>query len=157
MGAFLAAATGAPVMTIVMIFEMKLNYQILIPVVLADLTVCYICSTVTSRSLNADALARKGAYVVARQLAATLGQIDLIKDDRNLLNSAPVRDHRRQFLQSRHDFLNLEQNNRYIGAIALQNIRPYLYQRISNPFSPPRTSSVKTIRPSAAPLLSPKP
>ena len=129
MGAFLAASTGAPVMAIVMIFELTLNYQILIPVVLSALTGYYICRAITPRSLYAEALARKGASVVARHLT-TLGLRDLIKEDRHLLSaSASFGMAARQFLQSRHDFLHVEENGRYIGAIALQDIRLYLDQK----------------------------
>lgn len=69
MGAFLAAATGAPVMAIIMLFELTLNYQILMPVMLASVMGYYVCRSLTSRSLYKDALARKGAAAVAQHLA----------------------------------------------------------------------------------------
>ncbi|MCF7734256.1 MAG: chloride channel protein [Akkermansiaceae bacterium] len=80
MGAFLAAATGAPVMAIIMLFELTLNYQILIPAMLASVIGYYVCSSLTTRSLYKDALARKGAAAVAHHLA-TLKVGDLMHPD----------------------------------------------------------------------------
>lgn len=129
MGAFLAAATGAPVMAIIMLFELTLNYQVLIPVMLASLTGYYVCRSITSRSLYADALLRKGAAVVARHLAS-LQLRDLIQVDRQALPStATFGTIARQFLQSRYDFIHVEEQGKLLGAIALLDIRPFLEQQ----------------------------
>lgn len=51
MGAFLAAATGAPLMAIFMIFEMTLSYQIMLPLTLACIVAYF-----TVKSLDAAAM-----------------------------------------------------------------------------------------------------
>ena len=122
MGAFLAAATGAPVMAIVMLFELTLNYQILMPVLLASVTGYYVCRSLTNRSLYKDALARKGAVAVAQHLA-TLKIGDLMQEDSGTVSSvAPFGDIVRRFLHSRHDFLHVVDNGRFLGAISLHDI-----------------------------------
>ena len=44
MGAFLAATTRAPIMAIIMIFELTLDYQIILPLMLACVVAYYISS-----------------------------------------------------------------------------------------------------------------
>ena len=129
MGAFLAAATGAPLMAIIMLFELTLNYQILIPVMLASVVGYYVCRSITQRSLYADALLRKGAAVMARHLAS-LQLRDLILADKSLIPASfSFGAVAKQFLHSRHEYLHVEENRRFIGAIALQDIKPYLDQQ----------------------------
>lgn len=128
MGAFLAAATGAPVMAVIMVFEMTLNYQVLIPVALASVAGYYVCRSLTSASLYKDALARKGAAAVAQHLA-TLKVGDLMHPDTATI--APVAafgEIARRFLQSSHDFLHVVDGGRLLGAISLHDIKSYLDQ-----------------------------
>ena len=126
MGAFLAAATGAPVMAIIMLFELTLDYQILMPVMLASVMGYYTCRSLTSRSLYKDALARKGAAVVAQHLA-TLKIGDLMHDDSGTVSPlAPFGEIVRQFMHSTQDFLHVVDDGRFVGAISLHDIKSYL-------------------------------
>lgn len=128
MGAFLAATTGAPVMAVMMIFELTLNYQILMPVVLAGILSYYICRSITSHSLYGDALKRKGQRVVTERLA-TLKVGDLMNPLNEFVNAeAGFGVVARAFLQSRHDFISVVENGRFVGIISLHDIKPYLDQ-----------------------------
>src|SRR5438552_14887530 len=69
MGAFLAAATHAPIMAIVMIFQLTLDYQIILPLMLACVVGYYTSVKIEKRSIYAEALKRKGAGDYAKQLA----------------------------------------------------------------------------------------
>ena len=51
MGAFLAAATSAPLMAILMIFEMTLSYQVVLPLMLASVVAYLIARSVEERSM----------------------------------------------------------------------------------------------------------
>lgn len=128
MGAFLAAATGAPVMAIIMIFELTLNYQILMPVMLAGVFSYYVSRSLTSRSLYGDALKRKGQAVVTEFLAGRkVG--DLMGEARDVIPaSAGFHEVVSAFLQSRCEWLNIEENGRFAGIISLHDIKPYLDQ-----------------------------
>ncbi|MBK1884512.1 ClcB-like voltage-gated chloride channel protein [Luteolibacter pohnpeiensis] len=128
MGAFLAAATGAPVMAIIMIFELTLNYEILMPVMLAAVVSYYICRSITSRSLYGDALARKGQHAVTERLG-TLKVVDLMQprgDSLKLDSSFGLV--ARSFLQNRHDFLPVVDGDHFSGIVLLHDIKPYLDQ-----------------------------
>lgn len=126
MGAFLAAATGAPVMAIVMLFELTLNYQILMPVMLASVMGYYVCRSLTDRSLYKDALARKGAVAVAQHLA-TLKIGDLMQPDPGTLSPlASFGEIVSRFLHSSHDFIHVVNDGRFLGAISLHDIKSCL-------------------------------
>lgn len=128
MGAFLAASTGAPVMAIIMIFELTLSYQFLIPVMLASVIGYYVCRSLTQQSLYTEALQRKGANAVAQHLAA-LKIGDLMKEDAGCLPAtATFGEIARSFLQNRHDFLHIVDDGRFLGAVSLHDIKPYLDQ-----------------------------
>ena len=126
MGAFLAAATGAPVMAIIMLFELTLNYRIVMPVMLTSVIGYYVCSTLTTQSLYKDALARKGSAVVARHLA-TLKIGDLLRPDSGTLSPvASFGEIVRIFLHSSHVFIHVVGDGRFLGAISLHDIKSHL-------------------------------
>ena len=80
MGAFLAATTHAPIMAIIMIFELTLDYQIILPLMLACVVGYYTSVSIEKRSIYAEALKRKGAGDYRQQLAE-LHVRDLMKPD----------------------------------------------------------------------------
>lgn len=128
MGAFLAAATGAPVMAIIMLFELTLNYQVLMPVMLAGVAGYYTSRSIEDRLLYSEALSRKGAAIVAQHLSS-LKVGDLLSPDAATLSpDAAFGDVARAFLQSRHTFLNVVQESRLLGVISLHDIKSYLDQ-----------------------------
>jgi CIC family chloride channel protein len=128
MGAFLAAASGAPVMAIIMLFELTLNYQVLMPVMLAGVLAYYVCRSLTSRSLYGEALKRKGAGVVARHLEA-LKIGDLMKPSSNVLPpTANFGELARAFLQNRDGFLHIVEGGKFLGAVSLHDIKAFLDQ-----------------------------
>jgi len=128
MGAFLAAATGAPVMAIIMLFELTLNYQILMPVMLAGVVGYYVCRSLNPRTLYSEALKRKGAAAVAQHLA-TLKVGDLMSSDPHTLPpDAAFGEVARAFLQSRNEFLYVASAGKFLGAVSLHDIKGYLDQ-----------------------------
>ena len=80
MGAFLAATTHAPIMAIIMIFELTLDYQIILPLMLACVTGYYTSVSFEKRSIYSEALKRKGAGDYRHQLAE-LHVRDLLKPE----------------------------------------------------------------------------
>ena len=69
MGAFLAATTYAPLMSILMIFEMTLSYQVVLPLMLACVTAYLTAHTLRSDSVYAKSLRRN--QVAGRWLSMT--------------------------------------------------------------------------------------
>jgi len=126
MGAFLAAATHAPIMAIIMIFELTLDHQIILPLMLACVVGYYTSVNIEKRSIYAEALKRKGAGDYAKQLAE-LHVRDLMKP--NPLTISPTTGFSEigeKFIDSRFNHLYVTDNGRFLGAISLHDIKSYL-------------------------------
>lgn len=127
MGAFLAAASRAPVMAIILLFEMTLSYDIILPLMLCSVIAYYTAKGFPGGSLYSEALKRKEAEAPA--MTMPIGQVrDLMRmNPPNLLPTA-------RFEQIAQMFLSVRVNNVYVcdaagrfqGAVSLHDIKPYL-------------------------------
>ncbi|MFN2475795.1 MAG: ClcB-like voltage-gated chloride channel protein [Chthoniobacterales bacterium] len=126
MGAFLAAATHAPIMAIIMIFELTLDYEIILPLMLACVVAYYSSVSIEKRSIYAEALKRKGAGDYRHQLAE-LHVRDLMKTDPLTVSpNARFAEIGRQFIATRFNYLYVTEGHRFIGAVSLHDIKSYL-------------------------------
>ena len=126
MGAFLAAATHAPIMAIIIIFELTLDYQIILPLMLACVVAYYTSRSIEKRSIYAEALRRKGMGDYRKQLAE-LHVRDLIKP--NPLTISPVAGFSEigeKFIATRFNYLYVTDNGRFLGAVSLHDVKNYL-------------------------------
>ncbi len=126
MGAFLAATTHAPIMAIIMIFELTLDYQIILPLMLACVVAYYTSVSIDKRSIYAEALRRKGAGDYRQQLAE-LHVRDLMK--RNPLAVQPTArfaEIGEKFIATRVNYLYVTEGERFVGAVSLHDIKNYL-------------------------------
>ncbi len=126
MGAFLAASTHAPIMAIIMIFELTLDYQLILPLMLACVVAYYTSYSIERRSIYAEALKRKGAGDYRRQLAE-LHVRDLVKP--NPLTVAPTAGFAEigeKFVATRFNYLYVTERNHFLGAVSLHDIKSYL-------------------------------
>lgn len=127
MGALLAAASHAPVMAIIMLFEMTLSYDIIMPLMLCSVVAYYTARGLEDQSLYSEALKKKAAeQPEAAQLPGVVA--DLVKPQ-----AAPVRlnarfeEIARLFLQARQEEIYVTtEEGAYAGAISLHDIKPYL-------------------------------
>ncbi|MEP6669557.1 MAG: ClcB-like voltage-gated chloride channel protein [Chthoniobacter sp.] len=129
MGAFLAATTHAPIMAIIMLFELTLDYQLILPLMLACVVAHYACLAFEEKSIYAESLKRKGGEIYRQQLAG-LSVADIMKPD-------PVNvDEDADFRAIAHEFIT--HNFRYLyvtaadggfrGVIALHDVKSNLMQ-----------------------------
>ena len=126
MGAFLAAATHAPIMAIVMIFEITLDYQIILPLMLACVVAYYTSVSIEKQSIYAEALKRKGAGDYRRQLAE-LHVRDIMKPKPLTISpKAGFSEIAEKFVQTRFNYLYVADNGRFVGAVSLHDIKNYL-------------------------------
>ena len=126
MGAFLAAATHAPIMAIIMIFELTLDYQIILPLMLACVVGYYTSVSIEKRSIYADALKRKGAGDYRQQLAE-LHVRDLMKPNPLAIQpTARFAEIGEKFIASPVNYLYVTDNGRFVGAVSLHDIKRYL-------------------------------
>lgn len=126
MGAFLAAATHAPIMAIIMIFELTLDYQIILPLMLACVIAYYTSVSIEKRSIYAEPLKRKGAGDYRQQLAE-LHVRDLMKSNPPTIQpTASFAEIGEKFIVTPVNYLYVTEGDWFVGAISLHDIKSYL-------------------------------
>ena len=127
MGAFLAATTHAPLMAIVIVFEMTLDYQIMLPLMLGCVVAYYISSAIDRRSIYSESLRRKKAQEPAKPMAS-LRATDLMKPDPICVQEeSRFSEIAQLFIRNDIKYLYvIDEKNRLKGTVALHDIKPYL-------------------------------
>ena len=127
MGAFLSAASHAPVMAVIMLFEMTMSYDIILPLLLCSVIAYYTSKSLEGDSLYSEALKRKAAAAPD----PTLGEgrvADLMRSNPPSIRPTA------HFAEIARMFLNVRVNNLYVvddtgkflGVVSLHDIKPYL-------------------------------
>ena len=127
MGSFLAATTGAPLMAILMVFELTLSYAI-VPFLMVACVLGYYCSSFfESRFMYGESLERKGAAFFNSQLAE-VDLVDLIKrDPLTLPQNATFAQIAQTFVQ--HQFQHIyiiDDDRKLLGAVSLHDVKAFL-------------------------------
>jgi CIC family chloride channel protein len=129
MGCFLAATTRAPIMSILIMFEMTRNDAALMPLMLACIS-----SFLIARQIMRDS-------VYSRQLRGALNQADtplFLLHVRDLMKPQPISVIETAGFEeiagvlASHSFKHLyviDQDRRFLGAIALQDLKPFLQDK----------------------------
>ncbi len=128
MGAFLSAGSHAPVMAIIMLFEMTLGSDIILPLMLSSVIAYYTARGFEGRSLYSEALSKKqgetpggSAFSVGQVAESMKGKPPTLARGGELCGDCP-------------DVLSMRVNNlcvtdvegRFLGAVALHDIESYL-------------------------------
>jgi CIC family chloride channel protein len=127
MGALLAAASHAPVMAIIMLFEMTLSYDIIMPLMLCSVIAYYTARGIENQSLYSEALKKKAAE--APEVVQLPGIVaDLVKSQAApVLLTTRFEEIARLFLHTRHEEIYVSTpEGDFAGAISLHDIKPYL-------------------------------
>jgi chloride channel protein, CIC family len=127
MGSFIAATTGAPLMAILMAFELTLDYSIA-PYLMVNCVVAYYCSGIFERRfMYGESLERKGAAFFKQQLAEVNLQ-DLVRSDPiTLPKNATFAQIAETFVQHRYQHIYIvDKENRLLGAISLHDVKSFL-------------------------------
>src|SRR5260221_305032 len=124
MGSFLAATTGAPLMAILIVFELTLSYAI-VPFLMVACVLGYYCSSFFERRfMYGESLERKGAAFFNSQLAE-VDLVDLIKrDPLTLPQNATFAQIAQTFVQ--HQFQHvyiIDDDRRLLGAVSLHDVK----------------------------------
>ncbi len=127
MGALLSATTHAPIMAIIMLFEMTLDYGIILPLMLACVIAHYTASAIEPASIYSESLKRKGAAFMRQQLSA-LRVADLMKKDPvavpEISRFTVIAEN---FLTNRFNYLYVVgEGRKFKGAISLHDVKNYL-------------------------------
>ena len=127
MGSFIAAATGAPLMSILMAFELTLDYT-LAPLLMVNCVVAYYCSSIFEKQfIYGESLERKGAAFFNQQLADAK-IIDLIRrDPLTLPGNATFAEIAKTFVQHRFQHIYIiGKDKQLLGAVSLHDIKEFL-------------------------------
>jgi CIC family chloride channel protein len=127
MGSFIAASTGAPLMSILMGFELTLDYT-LAPFLMVSCVIAYYCSSLfEKRFIYGESLERKGASFFNQQLAEAK-IADLIQPDPvTLPTNATFAEIAKVFVQQRLQHIYIVgRENQFLGAVSLHDIKEYL-------------------------------
>lgn len=127
MGALLAAASHAPVMAIIMLFEMTLSYDIIMPLMVCSVVAYYTARGIEDQSLYSEALTKKAA--ASPEIVHLPGVVaDLAKPQATSVTpTSRFEVIAREFLESRHEEIYVSNaEGRYAGAISLHDIKPHL-------------------------------
>ncbi len=127
MGSFLGAATSAPFMAILMIFEMTLAYPIVLPLVPACV-VAYFVSRAVAQVAMYDVTVVRDRDLQLRQSLRQTRLIELLRPaDTVVHTTAPVTDALQLFLDYPVKYLYVvDDNNVYQGVIAQQDLTSLL-------------------------------
>lgn len=128
MGAFLAAVTHAPLMAIIMIFEMTLSYDIILPLMLCNVIAFFTARSVEGISLYNVALRRKTAEQTSALRFESNQVGELMKaSPPSVPEAASFAEVARSFLSARRNNLYVvDDSSRYLGAVALHDIKTFL-------------------------------
>lgn len=127
MGAFLSAASYAPVMAVIMLFEMTLSYDIILPLMLCNVVAYYTAKGLQGESLYSESLRRKAAEAPAPAFGVGKAR-DLMKGNPPAVSStARFAEIARMFLSVRvNNIYVVGEQSRFMGAVSLHDIKPYL-------------------------------
>lgn len=126
MGAFLSAATYAPVMAVILLFEMTLSYDIILPLLMCSVVAYYTAKGLEGASLYSEALRKKTAETASPFPDGRVRDLTRPKP--------PVLGPTTRFADIAKMFVNTAVNNLYVvddagkflGAVSLHDIKPYL-------------------------------
>jgi CIC family chloride channel protein len=123
MGAFLAAATGAPLMAILMIFEMTLSYQAMLPLMLACVIAYFVARGVGGLSMYEITIRRYRDEQERLRLRGTQMR-DLVKPAETVLAmNAPFAQMTAMFRQHPVKYIYIvDEAGRFQGVVALRDL-----------------------------------
>ena len=152
MGAFLAAATSAPLMAILMIFEMTLSYQVVLPLMLACVVAYFVARSFGETSMYDITLKRNREAKERLQLRDTRMR-DLVKPAQTVLPlDASFQALSKMFLEYPVKFIYIvDGQNHYRGVVSLQDVTSALLDKSDTQGK----QAADFLHPDALPLITP--
>ena len=127
MGAFLAATTHAPLMAILILFELTLDYQMVPPLMLACVVAHFVSRSFERESIYADSLKQKGVEDFQQQLTTMRVSQIMRKDSVTVSEAARFAEIAERFIANQFSYLYVVGGgNIFKGVISLHDIKAYL-------------------------------
>jgi len=133
MGAFLAAATHAPMTSIFLLFELTSNYQVIIPIMFASVIGVMVARRLCDDSLDSMELSRKGIYLhkgtEANILNTILVTTVMERDFEKLEETMSFSEFMAYFPLSKAQYYPvLDSHNNLTGIVSFQDIREIMLE-----------------------------
>ncbi|NYT67800.1 ClcB-like voltage-gated chloride channel protein [Pusillimonas noertemannii] len=127
MGAVLGAATGAPLMAIVMIFEMTVSYQLVLPLMVACVLAYFVSRAVAQVAMYDVTLTRERDLVLRRGLRH-LRLSELVRPAETVVSTGtPVKEALQMFMEYPVKYLYVvDEDNVYQGVVAQRDLTSLL-------------------------------
>jgi CIC family chloride channel protein len=128
MGSVLSATVHSPLLALILMFEISLNYSIIPALMLASAVATVVAQRLHSDSVYTEPLRRKGLELdrESQRLGDAVG--DLMREPvPPLRETAVFKEIADRFLTSPHNFLPVvDRDQRLLGMVALQDMKEYL-------------------------------
>jgi H+/Cl- antiporter ClcA/CBS domain-containing protein len=132
MGSMLSATTRSPLLAMIMVFEISLDYSLMPPLMLACVVSMLVARRLHPDTIYTEPLRRKGLSVrqdaIASEAATerTVGEI-MLAPVPPVRETATLGEIAKRFLKSANNFLPVvDAKGRLVGLIALQDLKEYL-------------------------------
>jgi CIC family chloride channel protein len=128
MGAFLSAASHAPVMAVILLFEMTLSYDIILPLMMCSVVAYYTSRGIASTSLYSESLKKKAQAADSAPPFAETRVADLTRPKPPVVfDNARFADIAKTFFGVRvNNLYVVDREGKFLGAVSLHDIKPYL-------------------------------
>jgi CIC family chloride channel protein len=132
MASMLAATTHSPLLAMIIVFELSLNYSLMPPLMLACAVATLVARGFHTESIYTEPLRRKGLQLEresARLGAASEKTVgDLMREPvPPVREDTPFRQVTNRFLRSTYNYLPVvDHNNRLLGSVALHDLKEFL-------------------------------
>lgn len=128
MGSLLAASTQAPLMAIILIFELSLDYDIILPLMASCVLAYYVARAFSIRAVYQDSTQSAENLSYERRLASGHA-LQLMKPDPPAVALvAPFAEIARAFVQHRINYLYVVgEDRRFLGAISIHDVKEFLH------------------------------
>ncbi len=132
MGSLLAATTRSPLLAMIMIFEMSLNYSLMPALMIASVISTLVARRLHPESIYTEPLRQKGFAFDAETTRAGAATEQTVGDLMRtpvppIYETATLREIANRFLTSTNNFLPvIDAQQRLLGVVALQDLKEYL-------------------------------
>lgn len=132
MGSMLSATTRSPLLAMIMIFEISLDYSLMPPLMLACVVSFLVARRLHPESIYTEPLRRKGVSVLQDATTSEAATERTVSDLMRapvppLRETATLREIANRFLTSANNFLPVvDAKSQLVGVVALQDLKEYL-------------------------------
>jgi CIC family chloride channel protein len=132
MGSMLSATTRSPLLAMIMVFEISLDYSLMPPLMLACVVSFLVARRLHPESIYTEPLRLKGLAVSQEALASEAATERTVGDLMRVpvppvRETAPLGEIANRFLTSANNFIPVtDARNQLVGIIALQDLKEYL-------------------------------